>query len=397
MLLPGLALVLALPASASRVAAPARAPVASSGLAASAALSLPAAAVATPVAPALPAPPPAPAWRRPTPRLGRRIDAALLALLFDGRAYAAESTAEPVAGTAGETARPARRAGAAPAAEPASEPRAPEPPAPPASTWRRAWRLATAPLKVLTNRPTNDRDWSEDVAVLPEIRIAGERVSIKNARNFDYRSTRDWTRRYYDAEFDLRDLESVWYLVEPFGGGGQAHTFLSFGFKGERYLSVSVEIRRTKGDRFSPWRGLWNGFELTYVIGDERDLVRLRSNYRKDDVFLYPIRGTREKFRELLVDVLARAEGLRSKPEFYNTLTNTCTTNLWRHVNRIAPKKLPYSYKVLLPGYSDRLAYDLGLIDTPLSFEEARARFRINERALAADRAPDFSVKIRKF
>ena len=263
------------------------------------------------------------------------------------------------------------------------------------SGLRRARLLAAAPLKLLTNRATNDRDWSEDVKVLPEVRFSGDRVAIKNVRNFEYRSTRDWTPRYYDAEYDLRDVEKVWYLTEPFGPG-QAHTFVSFGFKDGRYLSVSVEIRRVKGDAFSPWRGLFNGFELTYVIADERDVARLRSNYRRHDLFVYPMRTSSEQARALLVDMLTRAEAIRKKPEFYNTFTSTCLTNIVDSVNRVFPRKIRWGWRIFFTGFSDRLAYDLGLIDTDLPFEQARERFRATDRARAAERAPDFSSRIRR-
>lgn len=262
--------------------------------------------------------------------------------------------------------------------------------------WPRLWKLATAPLKVLTNGPQNDRDWSEDVAVLAEATFDGDRVRVRDVRNFAYRSTTDWTKARYDAEYDLRRLQGVSFVVEPFPGPGAAHTFLTFAFDDGRALAVSVEIRKVKGDRFSPWRGLFNNFELAYVVADERDVIGLRANHRRSDVYLYPIRAPKEKVRELLIDMLRRANALREAPEFYNTLTNTCTTNIWRHVNRIAPKTLPLSLAVLLPRRSDRFAYERGLIDTELPFERARERFKINERArLWADK-PEFSRKIRE-
>ncbi len=265
------------------------------------------------------------------------------------------------------------------------------------SLARAGWREElAAPFKVF-NKPSNQREWSEDVAVLAEITILDtDRVRIKNFRNFEYRTTSDWTPRYYPSEYFFSELESVWYFVEPFAAMGQAHTFLSFGFKGNRYLAISIEIRKRKGDSFSPWRGLWNNFEIVYVLGDERDIARLRSNFRKNDVYLYPLKVARGQAQALLVDMLTRAESLRQTPEFYNTLTNNCMTNILRHANRVAPKPIGWSWRTLPPGYSDRLAYDLGLIDTDLPFEKARERFKINERALAAGSAPDFSAQIRR-
>ncbi len=132
-----------------------------------------------------------------------------------------------------------------------------------------------------------------------------------------------------------------------------------------------------------------------YVIGDERDLVKLRTNYRGDPVFLYPIRTTREGMKEMFLSMLARANALRQRPEFYNTLTNTCTTNLVSHVNTIATERVPFRPAVLLPASSDRLAYDLGLIDDRRPFEETRSAAQINDLARRHGDDAAFSMKIR--
>jgi len=244
--------------------------------------------------------------------------------------------------------------------------------------------------------PSNDRDWAKDQSILPYAKINGDLVSIKNVRNFTYASTTSYTSGYYDKTYDLTKIKKVWYIVEPFSGFvGSAHTFLSFEFEGDQFVSISVEIRKEKGESFSAVKGLFNSYELMYVIADERDVVKLRSNYRKDLVYVYPIKTTQEKTKALFLDMIERTNKLKEQSEFYNTLTSTCTTNIMQHVNKITPQKVPFSYKVLLPSYSDKLAYDLGLIDTTLSFEEARAKYLINDRALKYGNSPDFSVKIR--
>ena len=267
---------------------------------------------------------------------------------------------------------------------------------------RRRMLLALASLAVLVVgyalvvRPRNDRDWSEDQARVATATFRGDTVALRNVRNFDYRATDQWTPRWEEREYDLSQLESAWFVVEPFGDvRGPAHTFVSFGFRDGRYLAVSVEVRKEQGESFDPLKALFRRYELYYVVGDERDLVRLRSNYRKDSVFVYKVATEPAKARALLEDMLHRANRLAERPEFYNTLTSTCTTNLVAHVNRIAPKRVPFSYKVLLPGYSDELAYDVGLLDTSVPFAELRRRALINERAAAADSAPDFSARIR--
>ena len=258
--------------------------------------------------------------------------------------------------------------------------------------------LGVAILLWFLPQPSNDRVWVANQAVLPSAEFDDNLVHVRNIRNTTYRSTTDYTPAYYDKTFDLDKLTSVWYIVEPFSNWkGAAHTFLSFGFDDDEYLAISVEIRKEEGEGFSAFKGLFKQYEVIYVIADERDVITVRTNHRRDDVFLYPIKTTREKIRDMFVAMLERANRLRAEPEFYNTLTNTCTTNIVNHVNALSPNRVPFSYKILLPGYSDQLAYDLGLIDTDLPFEAARERFRINDRAERYADSADFSVRIRSF
>ena len=252
-------------------------------------------------------------------------------------------------------------------------------------------------------RPSLDRDWNEDQAVLARAAIDGDRVTITNIRNVDYRSTSDYDVRYYDKTFDLTKLESVWYVVEPFSGHGfgAAHTLMSFGFEGGEYVAISAEIRKEKGESFSAVKGLFRHYEIVYVIADERDVIKLRSNYRRDKVYVYPVTTSRENMRKLFVSMLNRANKLATEPEFYNTLVNTCTTSIVRHVNEIAPGKVPWSLKVLMPAHSDELAYKLGLLDArgedgrTLTIEEMRKKYLINYRAEKFKDDPNFSKRIR--
>jgi uncharacterized protein DUF4105 len=255
--------------------------------------------------------------------------------------------------------------------------------------------LAAYVVLVIVRRPSNDRDWTLDQRVLAHAEFDGPLVTVHDIRLCTYRTTSDYTCSYYDKTFDLRRLDSVWFIVEPFGrSAGVAHTFVSFGFGGE-FAAVSAEIRKEKGEAFSPWLGLVRQYELMYVVADERDVVKLRSNYRHDPVYLYRARTTPERMRRMFVDMLARANKLRSDPEFYNTVTNNCTTNIAGHINTIVPGRVPFSLAMVLPGYSDRLAYRLGLIDTTLPFDQARAAARINDRAARYSDDPDFSNRIR--
>ncbi len=246
-------------------------------------------------------------------------------------------------------------------------------------------------------RPSNDRDWSLDQARLANAVFTGDVVQIQNVRNARYRSTTDFDVRWEDRRYDLRKLESVWFIVEPFSHWrGPAHTFLSFGFSDGEYVAISVEIRKEKGESFTPQSGLLRQYELAYVVGDERDLIGLRANYRHDDLYLYKIRTTPEKMRALFVSMLNRANQLTREPEFYNTLTNTCTTNIVEHINVIAPGRIPFSFKTLLPAYSDDLTYDLGLIDTTLLRDQYRRAHQINDLAKRHADSDNFSQAIRQ-
>lgn len=244
--------------------------------------------------------------------------------------------------------------------------------------------------------PSDDRDWSPDQRVLARATLRGEMVTIDNLRNFSYRTVSDYVPHYEKRTYDLGKLDSVWFMVERFGDApGIAHTLLSFGF-GDEYVAISVEIRKERGEIYSPLKGLLRQYELMYVVADERDVIGLRTNFRRDPVYLYPVKTTPEKMRRVFVEMLARANKLAAEPEFYNTLTNNCTTNIVRHVNTISPQRVPYSYKVLLPAYSDRLAYDLDLIPSGPPFEAVQAAHRIDELAQRRPVGADFSRLIRR-
>lgn len=246
-------------------------------------------------------------------------------------------------------------------------------------------------------RPSNDRDWKAGEERLARAEIDGRRVRIHNVRHAQYRSVDDYDVTWEERSYDLDRLRSAWFVVEPFSDfRGPAHTFLTFGFEGGDYVAVSVELRKEQGESFSPVLGMLRQYELIYVVGDERDLIQLRTNHRHDQVYLYPVRAPRERIEQMFLSMLRRANGLREKPEFYNTLTSSCTTNIVSHVNELVPGRIPLSYKVLLPAYSDELAYELGLIDTDLPFEDAKRHFHINEKALRYAGRDDFSQRIRE-
>ena len=246
-------------------------------------------------------------------------------------------------------------------------------------------------------RPSNDRQWATNLAKLPQATFDGDLVTIRSIRNTNYRSADDYSAAYYDRAFDLRDIQSVDFVVVPFGQNSPAaHTFLIFGFNDGERVAISVEVRREESESYSALRGMLRQCELMYVIADERDVILLRSKHRGDRLFLYPMQTSQIRIRDLFVSMLRRANRLHDQPEFYNTLTNNCTTNIFQHFNDVSDVKLPANLKVLFPGYSDRLAYDLGLIHTQQRFEQLQKSCEITEKANRFAELPDFSRLIRE-
>jgi Domain of unknown function (DUF4105) len=249
-----------------------------------------------------------------------------------------------------------------------------------------AWFLLTP--------PSNQRDWQPDVAVLPYADVKGNEVTIHNIRNCDYRTETDYTVGHYDKTFDLGKLQSVDLFLVYWGSPLIAHTMLSFGFEGGDHLCISIETRKTKGQEYSAIKGFFRQFELIYVVGDERDLVRLRTNYRGEQVYLYRLSTEPAVARLVLLDYLNEVNQLKEHPEWYNVLTSNCTTNIRGHTKPYARKKF-WDWRLLVNGYVDEMAYEVGSLDRSLPFKDLKARSLINSRAKAADEAETFSERIR--
>ena len=248
----------------------------------------------------------------------------------------------------------------------------------------------------LTIRPSNTRDWQTDVAQVPYAEIEGDRVVIHNFRNFDYVTKTDFNPQWETKTVHLSNLRGIDFFTNYWGSTLICHTFLSFDFGQEGYVCISIETRMMKGQLYSPIAGLYRQFPLYYVIGDERDLVRLRTNYRLEDVYLYHmIAATPERARALFLDYIASANELHERAKWYNEITSNCTTNVRGHIKNIGSAR-PWDWQILVNGTVDKHAYELGALDTSLPFPELKRRSHINDRARAADRDPDFSRRIRE-
>ena len=257
--------------------------------------------------------------------------------------------------------------------------------------------LASSTRTKKPNRPSNFRNWRPDLAVLPVADITGDRIKLYHIRDCVYRTEEDYDLRLFDREFRLGDVRSMDFIVVPFQGTpALAHTMLSFGLANGEHFVVSVEGRLEQGEKYSTLGGAMNGYELMVVIGTERDLILLRTEVRKVDVYLYPTRVTPEQAQRVFVTMLGRANELAKKPEFYDLLSNNCTTNIVDHINALKPGSIPNDLRVVLPGHSDKMAYDLGLLAVSGPFEQIKASCHINLAAHLNYDAPDFSARIRQ-
>jgi uncharacterized protein DUF4105 len=242
--------------------------------------------------------------------------------------------------------------------------------------------------------PSHDREWRPEVAVMPRAAIDGDRVRITGLRNFEYRSRNDFTERHEEREVWLSHLTALDFYVSYWAEGLVGHTFVSFIFDNAPPLSISIETRPEVGEGFAPIASLFKQFELIYVVGDERDLVGVRTNHRNEAVYLYRLNTSADDARRLLLVYLARINELADEPEFYHLLSNSCTINIVRYANA-AGRVGRFDIRHLFNGLVDSYLYHSGRVDTTLPFDELRRRSLINEAAQAADGSPDFSQRIR--
>jgi hypothetical protein len=248
----------------------------------------------------------------------------------------------------------------------------------------------------LSITPSNDRDWQPDVARLAYATFDGDKVTIHNVRDFDYRTETDYTPRYYDKTVDLNDIRTIDIVSSYWAGELIAHLFLSFGFADGEQIAISIETRKEKSEAYSTLAGFFRQYEIIYVAASERDLIGLRTNYRQppEDVYVYRTRATPAGARRMFEGYLRIMNYLVDHPEFYNTLTTNCTTVIAMHT-QANPSPMPRSWKILASGLFAEYAYELGYLDDSIPFRQLKQRVHVNERARAAGKADDFSAQIR--
>lgn len=270
--------------------------------------------------------------------------------------------------------------------------------------WRKRFLATYSILFVLivtgwlfTVQPSNTRQWQADLAILPYATVEGDLVTVHNIRNVDYRSEFDYTPAYYDKIFDLNKLEGIDLFAVYWMGPAIAHTIISFNFGDKDYLAMSIEARKELGEGYSTIKGFFRQYELTYIVADERDVIRLRTNYRKDpieDVYLYRLHPPKENVRRLFLEYIKQINELHEKPAFYNTLLDNCTTAIWFNT-RVNAGHLPFSWKILLSGYVPEYIYESKGLDNKIPFEQLQQQAHINSVAKMLDTSPNFSQGIR--
>jgi hypothetical protein len=243
--------------------------------------------------------------------------------------------------------------------------------------------------------PSNNRDWQPDLAVLPWAQVDGSSITVHNIRLCDYRGEKEFDVHHYDRTFDLDTLHAADFYLVTWGSPHIAHSMMSFGFANDQYLCFSIETRKEKGEDYSTVKGFFKQYELMYVAADERDVVRLRTNFRHEQVSIYRLKSDPAIIRGVFMGYINAMNSLHDHAEWYNALTSNCLTNIRGHTLPYAANK-QWDWRFLLNGHLDELIYERGSVDTSLPFPEMKARSLINANAEAAGNDNTFSKRIRE-
>lgn len=266
--------------------------------------------------------------------------------------------------------------------------------------WRRlavfcAW-FALLLIWWLTQQPSNDRTWQPDVAQLAWAEIKGDEVTLHNIRNCDYRTETDFTPQWETRTVRLSQMTGVDLFINYWGSPWMAHPIVSFQFADALPICFSIETRKEVGEKYSAIGGIYRQYELAYIAADERDVIRLRTNYRKgEDSYLYRTTIKLDKARERFLEYVATINDLRDRARWYNAVTTNCTTAI--RAQHPASERIPWDWRMLVNGKGDEMLFERNAFATGgLPFAEFRQKALINTAAQAADKSPEFSRLIRE-
>ena len=254
------------------------------------------------------------------------------------------------------------------------------------------WWTRIRPLQ-----PSLELEWADDCKLLTTAKLEGTQLTFHQVRNFTWRTTKDRDEAWEESVVvDVNQIKDVWFIVDHFHAiRGLAHTYLTFDFHEGPSLSFSFETRREKGERYTPWKGLWRAYELYLLVGFERDVTGLRTNARKNKDFMFRAQTPPGKDRELLLSLVSTLNGLAESPRWYHSITTTCNTSIVKEVNSITPGRIPFLWRNFLPGHTPRAAFKLNLIEDWGGYEMTLQKARIDEIAQTWDGKRDFSELLR--
>lgn len=243
--------------------------------------------------------------------------------------------------------------------------------------------------------PSNDRNWQPDVAHVAAASIDGDVLTVHNVRNFNWRSDDDFDERWETRQYHLSQLQGADLFLSYWAGESIAHAIISFNFADSNPLAFSIEIRKEKGEAYSATAGFFKTYELAIIAADERDVVKVRSTVRGEDVRIFRLDMQRATALGLLGEYVALANDVSAQPRWYNTLTANCTTMIFGMARRLDPRTR-LDWRILLPGQLPSYLRDREFVSRDVPLADLIAAARIGPRAVAPPPDPEFSTRIRE-
>jgi hypothetical protein len=247
-----------------------------------------------------------------------------------------------------------------------------------------------------TLTPTNEKDWALDVARISHGEIQGNTLAMYNVRSFDYKSETLFYQHWETRNYNLKNLQGMDIFLSYWASDHIAHIILSWDFGEDGHLPISIETRKDLTQEYSSIKGFFKQFEICYIAADEKDIIRLRTNFRKERVYLYRLQVSQQAARALLEDYLAKMNSLVDEPDFYNALSHNCTTTIQIHASAIrADRPPPLDWRLIASGHVDELLYDRGVISSKLPLAQLRKMSRI-DLIMQKEGKDDFSKIMRQ-